>query len=151
MASGGGGRGLDFGLLVLRIGFGAYMIKHGWGKIAAGPDLWQNLGGAVESLGVPMPKLDVNGYNFTKTVLGFMAMLSETLGAAFVIIGWMFRPAAVLVFITMAVAAAKHINRGEPFELPLLYAVVFLALAFTGAGSLQLTQPKAPKGRASED
>lgn len=144
-SGGGGGRGLDFGLLIIRIGFGAYLIKHGWGKIAAGPELWQKLGGAVEQLGVPMPKLDVNGYNFTKTALGFMAMLSETLGAAFVIIGWMFRPAATLVFITMAVATALHISKNEGFEVPLLYALAFLGLAFAGPGSLQLAKPEKPK------
>lgn len=122
-------RGL--GPLVLRVATGLYLaFGHGLGKIVGGPEQWAGLGGTMEMFGL----------GFFPTFWGFMAAFAEFFGALFVAVGFVTRPAALLVVINMLVAATSHILGGDGFvgpesaEMALLYATVFCGLIFTGPG-----------------
>jgi len=91
----------DLGLLILRIGFGAsMMILHGWGKITGGPESWTRIGGNMARFGL----------DFAPAFWGFMAAFAEFGCSALIILGVLVRPASLLLVITMAVAASRHLS-----------------------------------------
>lgn len=114
----------SLGLLILRLGIGLVFIKHGYPKIAAGPETWQNLGQTLQMFGI----------DFLPTVFGFLASLSELLGGALLIIGLFTRTAALFMLITMAVATLKHYTGEGGWEHPLTNAIVFATIIVTGGG-----------------
>ncbi len=122
----------DVGLLVFRLGIGAlFMIVHGFPKLADGPGKWESVGGAVGYLGI----------DFGHTAWGLAAAVAETFGGLLFMIGWFLRPAALALFVTMAVAS---IWKFYPFggwdsaAHPVAMAVVCLGLLLTGAGKYSL-------------
>jgi len=117
----------DLGLLLLRIGLGVMFFLHGWPKLAGGPDKWVAVGSAMSAVGI----------TFLPVFWGFMAAFAETVGAVLLVLGFLFRPACILLTITMAVATTMHYKAGEGFsgwshaaEL----GIVFLSLILIGAG-----------------
>ena len=123
----------DLGLLLLRAVIGSYLaFGHGWGKIAGGPEQWAGLGGTME----------IFGLGFAPTFWGFMAAFAEFACALLVVVGFLTRPAALLVVINMAVAATAHITGaidGGP-EMALLYGFVFLSLILIGPGKYSIDE-----------
>ncbi len=120
----------DVALLLLRVAFGLYMaIGHGWGKITAGTEKWAELGGVVGIIGL----------DFAPAFWGFMAAISEFVAALLVAVGLVTRPAAILVALTMTMAATMHIvtGNGSP-ESAIVYLVGFLAIALYGPGKYSL-------------
>jgi putative oxidoreductase len=127
------------GLLLLRIGFGGYMMTHGWGKLqmVINNDLtyWQ------DPIGVGMmPSL-------------VLATGAEFFCAFLVLIGLVTRFAAIPVVFTMAVAAVL-VHGGDPWtmqptggskEPALLFLTAFLTLVFTGGGKFALDSLVASK------
>ncbi len=94
----------DAGLLILRVGFGlSFIYFHGWSKMMGGPERWEGLGESLSRFGI----------DFAPQFWGFMAMLSETLFALFIAVGFLFRPAALLVAFTMLVASLGHMLSGQ--------------------------------------
>ena len=121
------GRFRDFGLLLMRVGLGVMMFFHGLPKIQGGPEKWKALGGAMAHLGI----------QFFPHVWGFLAAFAETGGAVLLVIGFFFRPAALMLAITMAVAVTMHVKTGDGFgdwshAAELL--IVFVGLFFVGPG-----------------
>ncbi len=118
----------DFGLLLLRVGVGLVMILHGWPKVVGGPKTWTMIGGAMQHLGI----------HFYPVLWGFLAAMSETLGGAFLLLGFLFRPATASLFFTMVVATTFLIKtQGAAFNAwsePVSMGIVFLGLFFIGAG-----------------
>lgn len=118
----------DLGLLLLRVAVGLYLaLGHGWGKIVGGPEQWAWLGGNMEMFGL----------GFAPTFWGFMSSFAEFFCALFVVVGFLTRPAALLVILNMLVAATGHMSGridGGP-ETALLYAFVFLSLFLLGPGA----------------
>jgi len=123
----------DVGLLVLRVGIGlSILILHGYGKISGGPTLWANVGGSMGNLGI----------DFAPTFWGFMAAFAEFFCSILLILGVLFRPAALLLAATMFVAMNVHLNL--PPESPaagwgrashaLDLMIVYVALFLTGPG-----------------
>ncbi len=112
----------EFSITLLRI-IPALMMAflHGMGKT---PPSEKFLAG-VEGLGFPMPAF-----------FAWAAALTEFVGGLFLAIGLLTRPAALLMTITMVVAAfGRHLN--DPMdvkEMSLLYLVIALTFACRGAG-----------------
>lgn len=97
-------RWMDAGLLVLRLGFGLGLTYfHGWAKLTGGPERWTGVGGAVENVGI----------GFGHTFFGFLAAFAESIGGILIAVGFLFRPAALLVAGTMFVAWVMHVTTGN--------------------------------------
>jgi putative oxidoreductase len=115
-------RGVDLGLLVLRVGIGATMLLgHGWGKV----------GMLVEA---PAEFADPLGVGPTLTLL--VAVLGEAVGSALIIVGWLTRLATLPLLATM-LTAFFVVHGDDPFEVAersLLFAIPALTLLLTGAG-----------------
>ncbi len=91
----------DLGLLIIRLGIGISVLAfHGWGKITAGPERWEKLGGEMAHFGI----------RFLPTFWGLMAALAESLGSVLIILGLLFRPAAGVLAFTMLVAVLRHLS-----------------------------------------
>lgn len=116
----------DYGLLLIRIGFGLYMFfGHGLGKITGGPEQWTQLGGTMGLFGI----------TFLPAVWGFLSAIAESVGALLVTVGFLTRPAALLLIGNMIVAASMHIitGNGSP-EMAILYALVWIGVLLMGPG-----------------
>lgn len=111
---------------LVRIWLGAMMIMHGYGKVFGGMERFTE---SVAKLGLPMPEF-----------FAWAAALSEFAGGIALILGLAMRPAAAMIFCTMAVAAfIRHAD--DPFknkELPLTYLVISVALFLIGPGPYSL-------------
>ncbi len=122
----------DLGLLVIRIVLGfSYIIVHGGAKLFAGPALWTKIGSAVSFVGI----------NFSYPVWGFLASCAEFFGGILILLGLFFRPAAVLIIITMLVASNKAFSTGGPLSsivYPLELGITILGLFLTGPGKYSL-------------
>ncbi len=121
----------DVGLLILRVGLGVSFIMHGSNKIFGGPEMWAQLGQAMSLWGI----------SIYPTFWGFMAAFAEFGGGILFILGFAFRPAAILLTITMAVATTMHVTKGDPYSVWAHAAelgIVFLALIFIGPGKLSI-------------
>ncbi len=116
-----------FALLIIRLGLGVMMFLHGYPKLLGGVDKWERLGNSMSVLGI----------DFLPEFWGFMAAFAEAIGGALLLIGWFFRPATLLLLITMIVAALKHLNAGDGImgaSHAIELAVVFLGLFIIGPG-----------------
>ncbi len=117
----------DLALLLVRLGLGAMFLYRGWPKLAGGPEYWEKLGQAMRYAGV----------SAVPTVWGLAAALSEFVGGFCLVLGVLFRPACLLLAITMGVAANMHLGKGEGIlaaSHALELGVVFLGLLFLGPG-----------------
>jgi len=125
----------DLGILIIRVLFGAAMAAHGSQKLFGwfGGHGLKGVGGVFEQVGfrpgVPFAAL---------------AGLSEAGGGILLALGFFtpFGSAAVLAAMLVAIFSV-HVRNGffamsNGFELPFLYAVAAVALAFTGAGAFSL-------------
>src|SRR5262249_36758021 len=122
------GKFRDLGLLILRVGLGVMMIKFGMPKIMAGPAKWAELGQTMHLFGI----------SFFPVFWGFMCAIAETLGGALMVIGFLFRPATILLTINMVVAAVAVYSRSRGdfmmWSRPAELALVFASLILIGAG-----------------
>lgn len=117
----------DLGLLLIRVILGAFFMYFGWPKITGGPEKWEQLGGAMENLGI----------TFVPVFWGFMAALSEFGGGLLLILGVLFRPALLTMIFTMFVAGLLHYTKGDGFDGysgALEYGLLFIALFVSGPG-----------------
>mgnify|MGYP003351816520 CR=1 FL=1 len=124
------GKFRDFGLLVIRLGIGLAFMMHGSGKMFH-PEHWPMLGSALANWGV----------TFAPAFWGFMAAFAEFGGGVLMILGFLFRPAMIMMAFNMAVATSFHLHKGDGFDLyshALEACVVFLGLAFVGPGRYSL-------------
>lgn len=121
------GKHREFGLLALRLGIGAMFIVHGWPKLMGGPGKWEKVGLAMQFAGV----------HAVPTFWGLAAALSEFVGGLCLILGLFFRPACLLLAITMGVAANMHLGKGEGLlaaSHAIELGVLFFSLLFIGPG-----------------
>lgn len=115
----------DFGLLFLRVTTGLMMAGHGFGKVS---DLLAGKTGFPDPLGIgAVPSLT-------------LAAFAEFVCALAVVVGFKTKWSAIPPAITMLVAAfIFHAGDGwDKQEFPLLFAICFLTLVFTGAGRYSL-------------
>jgi len=106
---------------------GIMFLYHGFPKLLGGPEKWEKLGMAVRYVGI----------DFMPVFWGFMAAFSEFFGGICLILGLLFRPACILLTLTMGVAAAMHLGKGEGLNIAshaIEDGIVFLGLIFMGPG-----------------
>jgi putative oxidoreductase len=118
---------VDIGLLVLRVGLGAMMVFHGVPKLLGGPAKWEKLGSAMAYVGIDL----------WPTVWGFAAAVSEAVGGVLLAIGLLTRLNATLLLVTMVVAAAMHLGKGDGIggaSHAIEDGIAFLALLLAGGG-----------------
>jgi len=121
------GKYRNTGLLLLRLGIGIMFIIHGFPKLAGGIDGWTKLGGSMKVVGI----------DFLPVFWGFMAAVSETFGGFLLIVGLFFRPALILLIITMIIAALVHFAKGDGLggaSHAIELGIVFFGLLFIGPG-----------------
>lgn len=125
------GRFKDLGLFVLRAGIGIMFVIHGSGKMFGGPSAWTNVGQAMGNIGITS----------SPVFWGFMAAFAEFVGGFMFIIGFIFRPFAAMLTVTMVVATAMHFSKGDPFNVyshAVELGFVFFGLLFIGPGKFSL-------------
>jgi putative oxidoreductase len=120
----------NMGYLILRVGIGLIFIKHGYPKIAGGPETWENLGSTLNLIGV----------DFLPVFFGFMAAISELIGGFLLILGLFTRLAAAFLLVTMLVATLKHFLGDGGYSHALTNAIVFLCMLLTGGGRFSLDE-----------
>lgn len=112
----------DVGLLILRILAGLLMLAiHGLQKLLS----WERL---FHSFTDP--------FGFSSELSYLLVIFSEVICSILVIVGLFTRFATLPLIITMLVAAFI-IHWNDPWtqkELPMLYAIIFITIFFTGAG-----------------
>jgi putative oxidoreductase len=117
----------NFGLLIIRLGFGLIFIYYGWPKLIGGVKKWEGLGEAMKYVGV----------HFLPVVWGLLCAVVETLGGALLIIGLCFRPVCLLLVISLVVAAlAQYVPHHDVRAAVEAVgdAVLFTGLLFIGPG-----------------
>ena len=121
------GKYRNTGLLIIRVGLGIMMVYHGYPKLLGGPEQWEAVGSSMKYLGI----------NFTPAIWGLLAAVTETFGGFLLVIGLAFRPACLLLMLTMAVAATMHLKNGDGLMIAshaIELGIVFLGLALIGPG-----------------
>ena len=120
----------DHGILILRVFSGATMfMNHGINKISAGAIKWKRLGSALT---------DLIGFESLKIFFGFMASFAESIGAIFIMVGFLTRFSSSLLFFTMMVASLKHYLEGDFSELAFIYALICFTLIISGSGKYSI-------------
>ncbi|MDD2298920.1 MAG: DoxX family protein [Fermentimonas sp.] len=129
---------LNIGWLILRVGIGISIFFHGLPKIMGGPDTWAMVGSTMSNFGID------SGHTFW----GFLAASSEMVGGLLFALGFLFRPAAIMLAGTMAVALITHLSMGDSFSsfghaMELL--IVFTGSILIGAGKYSVDAKLLPK------
>ena len=96
-----------------------------------GPERWERTGKAMSNIGIEF------GYTFW----GFMATLTETLGALMFAAGLFFRPVSLLLAFTMFIAMISHISsgRGNPGNA-FKNLSLFIGAYFIGPGKYSIDE-----------
>jgi putative oxidoreductase len=120
---------IDWGLLLLRLGFAALLIGlHGWTRLLRAfnfvvrGQVWTFVG-VVQSLGFPYP-----------SVFAVLSALSESVAVVFVALGVFTRPAAAVIAFNLSVAFYNEVVKHDSFELPALYLLLALVILVAGPG-----------------
>ena len=111
----------------MRVGLGIMFMFNGYPKLLGGPDNWAAVGNAMKHTGV----------TFFPVGWGFLAAVTETFGGFLIVLGLAFRPASLLLCITMIVASTMHLKSGDGLNgasHAIEAAVVFFGLLFVGPG-----------------
>jgi putative oxidoreductase len=133
-------------LLLLRLLFGFVFVMHGAQKLL----------GAFGGSGVLGFANVLHTLGFAPSVFwAWVVTVVEFFGGLCVFFGFLTRPAAALITIDMLVAMARvNVSRGffwnkGGVEIPLILAVLGIALALTGAGPASVDRSLGREGRAT--
>ena len=122
----------DIGYLILRVGLGALMARHGWPKMIGGPEKWESLGNSTSIIGI----------TFFPVIWGFLAAIAEFVGGICVAVGIVFRPACALIIITMLLAFIGNFQNNGSFgdwSEAAEVGIAFLAMLLMGPGRFSLS------------
>ena len=127
------GKTKDLGMLIPRLAIGSiFILVYGWSKIT-NPSMWGQLGGAMKNLGI----------TWYPEFWGFMAAFAEVAGAICLILGFLFRPAALIMAFDMFVATLFHFSKHDPWMMPavpIAFGCMFLAFFFIGPGKFSIDE-----------
>lgn len=114
----------DLALLLLRVGFGGFMLTHGIPKI--------NMLSDPSAFGDPI--------GVGPTVSLILALIGEVVAPILIIIGFKTKWAAIPAIITMGVAAFIFHAKDDlgTKEMALLYFIAFLVIFLAGPGKYSL-------------
>jgi len=129
---------LQAGWLILRVGIGISIFLHGYPKITGGVETWTMVGSTMSSFGI----------NFAPAFWGFLAAFAESAGGLLIALGLFFRPAALLLTGSMAVALATHLVAGDNFMIfghAMDLLIIFVSSILIGAGKYSLDARLFPK------
>ena len=121
----------EFGILILRVGYGVMFMVHGVPKLMGGVEMWKGVGAAMGNIGV-------GAY---PAVWGFLAACSESVGGACLVLGLAFRPACIFMAFTMSMATLYHFKKGDDIQIAahaIEAGIVFLSLIFIGPGKYSI-------------
>ena len=115
------------GVTVLRVALGVFFVQTGAGKFL-NHDAYVR---RFERWGLPAPELTTYATGSIEVVMGLS-----------LIVGWLVRPAALLLIGTMAgaVLTAGRVDGGRDLWLPPLVAVLLAGLVRVGGGRLQVAR-----------
>jgi putative oxidoreductase len=124
---------IDIGLLLFRLGLGGMFMWHGYPKITGGIEKWAALGKSMEVFGI----------TFAPAFWGFMSGFAEFVGGFLLTIGFLYRPACLLLVSNMLVAFSTQMLSGaglakasQSFE----DGFSFFAAFFVGPGKYSLDE-----------
>ncbi len=129
---------LQIGWLILRFGIGISIFLHGLPKITGGVETWTMVGSTMSNFGID------SGHAFW----GFMGAFSEAVGGILFALGFLFRPAALMLTGTMFVALITHLSAGDSFMVyghALDLLIVFAGSTLIGAGKYSIDSKLLPK------
>jgi putative oxidoreductase len=129
---------LQAGWLILRVGIGISIFLHGFPKITGGVETWTMVGSTMSNFGI----------DFAPAFWGFLGAFGESVGGLLFALGLFFRPAALLLTGTMAVALGTHLSAGDNFMIfghALDLLIVFTASILIGAGKYSIDAKLFPK------
>lgn len=122
----------DFAVVILRVVVGVVFIAHGAQKVLGafgGYGLEATVTYFAKNLGIPL-------------FLGYVASFTEFFGGIFLLVGFLTRPAALGIFITMTVAFTVHLPAGfflpNGFEYTFVLAFISLIVLLFGAGNISI-------------
>lgn len=121
----------ELGILLLRVGIGLMFVYHGWPKISGGPEVWLKLGAAMKFVGI----------GFTPVVWGFMAAVTEFFGGILIALGFLTRPAAMMLAFNMTIAVILKFSTGAGLggaSQAIEVGIVFLSLILMGPGKYSI-------------
>lgn len=117
----------ELGILLLRLGIGLMFVYHGWPKISGGPEVWLKLGSAMKFVGI----------GFAPVFWGFMAAVTEFFGGILIALGFLTRPAAIMLAFNMTIAVILKFSTGAGLggaSQAIEVGIVFLSLILMGPG-----------------
>ncbi len=119
-------RGMNIGLLIMRLGLAAALLIHCLPKLLAGSHAWQILGTMLGFINVGV----------SASILGIIILLVEALGAVSLLSGFFFRIASIVLCILLGLYSFNYFTIG--YQTLMLWssgiAAVFLGLFFIGPG-----------------
>ena len=122
----------DLGLLIGRLGIGAIFIVFGWMKLSGGQAAWTQIGHAMVYFGI----------GFMPNIWGLLAVLSEFLGGILLVLGFLFRPAVILILLTMVVAVVtsfrQHPHDFAIYSRPVEMFCILVVFLFVGPGKFSI-------------
>lgn len=128
--------GLNLAILILRLAIGPCFVVHALGKLGlVGNGNMQGFESWLKNLGLPAPALQAR-----------MAMLAELLGGICIVLGFLYRPALLVLFFTMMIASflghkgAGYLITNNPpgREYALNLAILCIVMALLGSGPFSL-------------
>jgi putative oxidoreductase len=119
----------DLGILIIRILIGGFMLAHGITSLMNGKSSWEWMGNTMAHVGIP----------WQPVYWGFAAVLVQTFGGLFFMLGFFFRWTCLALSVVMAFAFFRHLMDNENLLMAggqaFVFTSIFLGFLFIGAGS----------------